>query len=151
MSFFKEIELGQCNDVLTITKTIRGTCREKEYKELRIKVLTVCSYYVTYSSQSEPVPYSCLNFKELLAQNRHDIWNLSDWNRTRTCKHLVRNRNLNHLAKLTSLAKFLSVRLGTKWLRVRALLQSLTISSRKWLTKLCCFYKIRKITEFHLI
>ena len=33
---------------------------------------------------------SCLNVKELLARNRRDIWNLSDYNGTRTHNHLVR-------------------------------------------------------------
>ena len=38
---------------------------------------------------------------------------LSDCNWTRTQNHLVRKRTLNHLAKLASLAKLLSVRLQT--------------------------------------
>ena len=87
--------------------------------------------------------YSCLNLKELLAQSRHKIWSLSDCNWTRTHNHLVwihsempkwHDKNiqsnaptryilttqLNHLA---CLAKWLSVRLWTKWLWVRAQLQ----------------------------
>ena len=47
---------------------------------------------------------------------------LSDWNWTRTQNHLVRNRALNHLAKLT---KWLSVRFRTNWFWVRVQLQSL--------------------------
>ena len=43
----------------------------------------------------------CLNVKELLAQSRCDIWNLSDRNRNRTPNHLVCKRTLSHLAKLT--------------------------------------------------
>ena len=43
----------------------------------------------------------CLNVKE--------IRKLSDCNGTRTHKHLVRNRTLNHLAKLASLTKWLGV------------------------------------------
>ena len=86
--------------------------------------LTVCSYHVTYSFQSESTLYSCLNVKELLAQNRRDIWSLNDSNGTRTHNHLVRKRTLNHLAKLASLFKWLSVRLRTKWLWVRVPLQS---------------------------
>ena len=35
--------------------------------------LTVCSCRVTYMFQSESTLYSCLNIKELLAQNRRDI------------------------------------------------------------------------------
>ena len=53
---------------------------------------------------------SCLNVKELLAQRRRDIWNLSDCNGTRTHNFLVRKRTLNHLAKL---AKWLSCVMST--------------------------------------
>ena len=42
---------------------------------------------------------------------------------TPTHNHLVRKRTLNHLAKLASLAKWLSARLRTKWLLVRVPLQ----------------------------
>ena len=41
---------------------------------------------------------SCLNFKELLAQNKHEIWSSSDCNRTGTHDQLVCKRTLNHLA-----------------------------------------------------
>ena len=70
--------------------------------------LIVC-YYVKYSLQSEPTPYSCLNVKELLARSRRHIWTLSDCNGT----------------QLASLAKWFSVRLRTKWLWDRVPLQSL--------------------------
>ena len=89
--------------------------------------LTVYSYHVTYAFQSESTLYSCLNVKELLAGSRREIWSLSDCNCTRTHNHLVHKRTLNHLAKLASLAKWLSVRLWTKWLWFRVQLQSLTI------------------------
>ena len=62
--------------------------------------------------------------------NRFDTSNyevkrpLSDCNGTRTHNHLVRKRTLKHLAKL---AKWLSVRLRTKWLWVRVPLQSLNL------------------------
>ena len=36
--------------------------------------LTVCSYHVTCAFQSESTLYSCLNFKELFAQNRCGIY-----------------------------------------------------------------------------
>ena len=42
-----------------------------------------------------------------------------DCNWTRTHNHLVHKWKLNHLAKLTSLTKWLSVRLWTKWLWVQ--------------------------------
>ena len=50
--------------------------------------------------QSESTFYICLNVKEHLAQNRCDIWRLSDCNRIRTHNHLVPKRKLNHLNKL---------------------------------------------------
>ena len=37
------------------------------------KLMPVCSYHVTYAFQSESTLYSCLNVKEILARNRHDI------------------------------------------------------------------------------
>ena len=49
-------------------------------------------------------------YKELLAQSRHEIWSLSDCNWTRTQKHLAQKWTLNHLAKL---AKWLSCVLST--------------------------------------
>ena len=54
-----------------------------------IKILTVCSHYVTYSFQSESTLYSCLNPKKLLVQNRRNIWSSIDCNETRTHNHLV--------------------------------------------------------------
>ena len=81
------------------------------------KMWTVCSYHVTYAFQSESRLYSYLNVKDFLARSRRVIWSLSDWNWTRSQNHLVRKRILNHLAKLVSLAKWLSVRLRTKWFR----------------------------------
>ena len=56
--------------------------------------LTVCSH-VTYAFQSESILYSCLNVKELLARKMRDIWNLGEWNGTRTRNHLVRKRVIN--------------------------------------------------------
>ena len=57
--------------------------------------LTVCSYHVMYAFQSESSLCTCLNVKEVLAWNRHDIWSLSDCNGIRTHNHLVRKRTLN--------------------------------------------------------
>ena len=51
----------------------------------------------------------------------------SDSNGIRTHNHLVRNGTLKHIAKLASLAKWLSVCLQTKWLWVRILLLSLKL------------------------
>ena len=70
----------------------------------------LCSNYVRYAFQSESTLYSSLNVKELLAWNRHKIWNLSDCNGTQTHNHLVCKWTLNHLAKL---AKWLSCVVST--------------------------------------
>ena len=40
--------------------------------------LTICYYHVTYVFQSKSTYYSCVNVKGFLAQNRCDIWSLSD-------------------------------------------------------------------------
>ena len=57
--------------------------------------------HVTYAFQSESTLYFCLNVKELFGRNRRDIWSLSDCSGTRTHNHLVFQRTLNTLAKLT--------------------------------------------------
>ena len=64
------------------------------------KCLIVCYYHITYAFWSESTLYSCLNIKELLAWDRRDIGSLSDCNGIRTNNHLVRKRELKHLAKL---------------------------------------------------
>ena len=99
--------------------------------------MTVCCYHVTYAFQSESTLYSCLNLKELLARSRREIWSLRDWNWTRTHNQLVHERTLNHLSKLASLAKWLSVRLWTNWLWVPVQLQSLQLL---FFTALISFY-----------
>ena len=65
--------------------------------------LTVCYYHATYAFQSQSTLYNCLNFKELLAQSRHEIRSLSECNWTRTHNHLVRKRTLNHFGQLQSI------------------------------------------------
>ena len=96
-------------------------------------LLPVCYYHVTYAFQSETTLYTYLNVKELLVRNRRDVWSLSDSNGIRTHNHLVRKRTLNYLAKLAvwlaSLAKWLNVRLRTKWLRFGIPLLSLKLCS----------------------
>ena len=54
--------------------------------------------------------YSCLNVKELLAQNSCNIWSLSDSNGIQTHNHFVSKKTLNHLVKL---AKWLSCVVST--------------------------------------
>ena len=47
-----------------------------------------------YALQSESTLHSCLNVKELLVRNRHDIWSLSDSNEIRNHDHEVRKGKL---------------------------------------------------------
>ena len=49
-----------------------------------------------------------LNVKELLARNMRDIWSLSEYNGTRSHKHLVHKWTLNHLAKLAIECSFMN-------------------------------------------
>ena len=56
--------------------------------------------------------------------------------------HLVRKRTLNHLGKMeASLAKWLSIRLRTKWLRVRIPLLSLKL-------QIWCMFRVRSSLTF---
>ena len=84
------------------------------------RLWTVCSCHVTYTFQSESTLYSSLNVKKLLARSRREIWRLSDCNWTRTQNHLV-------LKRTVSLAKWLSVRLRTKWFWFQVQLESLNL------------------------
>ena len=72
-----------------------------QFKHDKDNLKSVCSYHVMYAFQSESTLYSCLNFKELLAQNRRNIWRLDDCNETPTQNHLLGKQTLNHLAKLS--------------------------------------------------
>ena len=69
-----------------------------------------------------------LSFSDVL-QNRCSYLKISqcDSNVIRNHNHLVRKWTLNYLAKLAGLAKWLSVRLRTKWLWVRITLLSLKL------------------------
>ena len=91
---------------------------------------TACYYHVAYEFKSESTLYSCFNFKERLARNRHHIWSVNVNKVIRTHNHLVRKGTLNHLAKLASFVKWFSAYLRNKCLWVRILLMS-----RTW--KLC--------------
>ena len=93
----------------------------------KTEILTVCSHLVTYALPRKSTFYSCMIVKELLARNRHDIWSLSDSNGIRTHNHLVHKRSLSRLTKLTSLAKWLTTHLRTKWLWLRIPLKSLKL------------------------
>ena len=67
-------------------------------------------YHVMYAFQNESTIYSCLNVKELLVWNRHDIWSVSDSNEMWTYNHLIRKQTLNQLGKQ---AKWLSCVVST--------------------------------------
>ena len=54
--------------------------------------LTVCSYHVTYAFQSESILYCCLNVRELINQNRLEVWSVSHCKWARAHNHLVRKR-----------------------------------------------------------
>ena len=82
--------------------------------------LTICSYHITYLFQSVSTLYSCLNVNKLCARSRHEIWSLSDCNRTWAHNHLVRKWILNHLAKLT-LQFFQMIELCCEYLSVRCI------------------------------
>ena len=97
---------------------------KRKYFDKTTVFLTVCSYHVTYTFQSESTLRGCLSVKELLAQSRGEIWSLGDCNWTRTHNDLVHKRTLNHLDKL---AKWFSVRFWTKSLWVWVQLQSLKV------------------------
>ena len=99
--------------------------QKKKTSSYWLETMTVCCYHVTYAFQSESTSYSYLNVKELLTRNRRDIWSSSDCNGTPIYNQLVRKRTPNYLAKLASLAKWLSFRLRIKWLWVRVPLKSL--------------------------
>ena len=52
--------------------------------------------------QSESILYSYMNIKEFFAQNRRDIWSLSDTNGIQSQEHLIQKQTLSHLAKLAT-------------------------------------------------
>ena len=63
--------------------TIRPNCPNnlaELWVVIRTVHLSVCSYHVIYDFQSESTFYLCLNIKEILAQDRCDIWSLSHIN-----------------------------------------------------------------------
>ena len=70
--------------------------RKKERKKAVWILLTVCSCHGTYVFQSESTLHICLNFKELLARSRREIWSFIECNWTRSQNHLVRKWTLNH-------------------------------------------------------
>ena len=77
--------------------------------------MILCFYHVTYHIMSchiqiESTFYICLNVKELLSQNKHPIWCLSDCKGTLAHNYLVCKQTLNHLARL---AKWLSCFMST--------------------------------------
>ena len=79
------------------------TDKQRIHSWLLIKKELWWIYVIVLSRTSfrvNPPSIVCLNGKELLSQNRRLIWSLSDSNEIWTHNHLVRERKLNHLAKL---------------------------------------------------
>ena len=87
-------------------------------------MLLSCHLCASEWFHSEARKWMSRNVKEVLTRNRRDISSLSCYNGTRIHNHLLRKRTLKHLGKLANLAKWLSVRLRTKWFWVRIPLQS---------------------------
>ena len=61
----------------------------------KFKLAKVLNFWLYVLCMSESTFYSCLNIKELLAQNRREIWSLSDCNGTRSHNQLVRSEHSN--------------------------------------------------------
>ena len=79
------------------------TDKQRIHSWLLIKKELWWIYVIVLSRTSfrvNPPSIVCLNGKELLSQNRRLIWSLSNSNEIWTHNHLVRERKLNHLAKL---------------------------------------------------
>ena len=112
--------------LLVMTSNMRTSPDITPNVELK-PVMTVCSYsyHFTYAFQRESSLYSCINFHEILAWNRHDLWILSHRNGIRTHNHLVRKQTLNHLARLAY--KWLWVVL---WVRIPFQLPVMTANMR---------------------
>ena len=114
-----------------IPKAMRFTCFRMIYNEQSMFSLYVIIMSHT-SFRVNPHSRVCLNVKEPLAWSRSHIWSLSHSNVIRTHNHLVCKWTLNHLAKLASLAKRLSVRLWIKWLWVPITLLSPKVCFLTW-------------------
>ena len=80
------------------------------WNECLRNIVTVCYYHLTYVFHCESTLYSCLNVKDLIAQNRCNIYNLSDSNGIGTHSHWPCKWTLKNLAKLS---KWLCVILQT--------------------------------------
>ena len=63
-------------------------------------MMNLCYCLVVYEFQSESTLYSLPEWQGTLFSKRCLIWSLSDSNEIWTHNHLVRERKLNHLAKL---------------------------------------------------
>ena len=68
-------------------------------KYVWVYFITVC-FYCHIHGYKESTFCNSLTVKELLAQDRRDIWKLTDFHGTRTNKHLHRKRRINHLVQM---------------------------------------------------
>ena len=119
---------------LLVTLSLIFSSKFSEWHILRFQMSWLYVIIMSRTSFREnPHCIVCQNVKDLLVRGRCHIWSLSDSNETRTHNHLVRQWTLNHLAKLTILAKWLSVHLQTKWSWVRiSFLLLLLLVTKKW-------------------
>ena len=87
--------------------------------------MLLCYCHVMYEFQSESTPYSLPECQGTPCSKQAPYLKFKWQQRDSIQNHLVCERTLNHLSKLAYLAKWLSVRLRTKWLWVRISLLSL--------------------------
>ena len=94
---------------------LKKKCFKNNFKDFKEKPTISC--FIQFCMSKVCKLWLSVTFSQLL----------SNCNGTRTHNHLVCKWTLNHLAKLASLVKWLSVCLRTKWLLIRVPLQSLKL------------------------
>ena len=60
----------------------------------------LCVFFCHIHGYKESTFCNSFTVKEFLAQDRRDIWKLTDFNGTRTNNHLHRKRRINHLVQM---------------------------------------------------
>lgn len=68
--------------------------------KLRLSILIACFCHVSCLLKKNLHSILWMSWRSLLETGGRDIWNLTDRKEARTQSHLVRQRTLNHLAKL---------------------------------------------------
>ena len=93
-------------------------CMSDVYGGKKKVCMTVCFYHFLYTFRVNLYSVITWMLRNSLLETV-GIWKLSDCNLNWTHSRLVCKQTLNHLAKLVSLAKWLSVCLRIKWLWVQ--------------------------------